>query len=70
MVRKETPSATASCLHRALTAALEQPEVQKAILATGSKPAGPHTLEESARQFAAEATRFQSLAKAIKLEPQ
>jgi tripartite-type tricarboxylate transporter receptor subunit TctC len=70
MVRKETPSATASCLHRALTAALEQPEVQKAILATGSKPAVPHTLEESARQFAAEATRFQSLAKAIKLEPQ
>lgn len=70
MVRKETPAATASCLHKALSATLEQPEVQKAILATGSKPAATRTLDESARQFAAEATRFQTLAKAIKLEPQ
>lgn len=70
MVRKETPSATAACLHKALNATLEQPEIQKALLGTGSKPAAPRTLEESAKQFSLEAVRFQTLARAIKLEPQ
>ncbi len=70
MVRKETSNATAACLHQALAATLQQPEVQQAILATGSKPAAPRSLEESAREFTAEAVRFQALAKSINLQPQ
>ncbi len=70
MVRKETPAATVSCLQKALNATLEQPEVKKAILATGSKPAPARTLDESARRFSSEAARFQALARSIKLEPQ
>lgn len=70
MVRKETPDATAVCLHQALTTTLEQPEVQQAILSTGSMPAAARTLDESAKQFAAEAARFQALAKRINLQPQ
>lgn len=70
MVRKETPPATLSCLHQALTAVLTQPEVKKAILDTGSRPAAPQSLDESARKFSAEAARFQALAKSIQLQPQ
>ena len=70
MVRKETPAATVACLHKALNATLEQPEVQKALAATGSKPAPARTLDESARRFSSEAARFQALARTIKLEPQ
>lgn len=70
MVRKDTPEKTVACLHEALAATLGQPEVRQAIVATGSRPAAPQSLEESARLLAGEATRFQQLARTIKLEPQ
>lgn len=70
MVRKDTPPATVACLHQALGAALAQPEIQQALAATGSRPAAPRSLDESAQMFAAEAARFQALAKSINLQPQ
>jgi len=70
MVRKETPAATLACLHQALATVLNQSEIQQALAGTGSRPAKPQTLETSARQFDAEALRFQALAKRVNLQPQ
>ncbi|MDM0109661.1 tripartite tricarboxylate transporter substrate binding protein [Variovorax sp. J22R24] len=70
MVRKETPPATLACLHQALSNVLTQPEIKQAILNTGSRPAAPQSLDESARRLVAEAARFQALAKTIHLQPQ
>jgi len=69
-VPKNTPDDVAARLRSAFYDALQNPDTRKALEATGTTLAAPMSLEELARMYAAETTRYQTIAKSINLQPQ
>ena len=69
-VRKDTPEEVVQRLQAALDTVLADPLVRSQLEAQGLMVAPPMTLAEASRRYEVEATRFRTIAKAIKLEAQ
>lgn len=69
-VKKDTPEPIVQTLHKALNEVLAEAVVRDGLLANGSQPAKPLSLNEAAAFYAEQATKFRAIAKAINLEPQ
>lgn len=69
-VPKATPEPVAQALHKALTAAMADPEVVKQLEAIGNVPAVPLSLADAAKEYEAQTARYRGIAKSIKLAAQ
>lgn len=70
MVSKATPQDVVARLHKAVTEALQDPDVRRQLAATGSEVPTPQSLEEADRLLKEETTKYRAMAKAIQLQPQ
>ncbi|MEY3513814.1 MAG: hypothetical protein RL420_837 [Pseudomonadota bacterium] len=69
-VHKSTPDAVAASLGRAFYAALENPEIRKALESTGNVVLPARTLPELEKIYSTEIERYRSIAQSINLQPQ
>lgn len=69
-VRRDTPEAVVQTLHKALQQVLGDADVKAGLVAIGQEVAPLQTLDQADRAFAAEATQYRTMARAIQLQPQ
>jgi tripartite-type tricarboxylate transporter receptor subunit TctC len=70
MVKKDTPEPVVQALNKALTTVLADPAVRSQLEQQGLMVATPLSVADAAKEYGAQAARFRSIAKAIKLEAQ
>jgi len=69
-VHKDTPDAVVQRLNQAFSAALQNPDVRKALESTGNNVMGPRSPAELARLFQQETERYRAIARSINLQAQ
>ena len=70
LVAKSTPDAVMERLNKAVTEALQNPEVRKAYESTGSQVGKPMSVAELQQLYTAEIARYQAVAKSANVQPQ
>jgi tripartite-type tricarboxylate transporter receptor subunit TctC len=70
LVARSTPDAVMERLNKAVTEALQNPEVRKAYESTGSQVGKPMSVAELQQLYTAEIARYQAVAKSANVQPQ